>query len=350
MLGIISDDAKTRRHWDGKFVSVVYAESTSAGEREKATARFEKAVNHTMRAPEFPRDDFMRRLARLTREDHIRYRDELKSSHRDDKVEPPVMPMFSPPMLLRLLAPYAKPALPEILQMLAPDDLLVSLGCQLLTQPGPWAVPAAYPLLALAKTERAFDYPNKLADALVALEPMAPVILDRLIDQLSDPDSRNRRAAAIILLPFRARATKAIPRLLTLLEDSAGDVRSRAASALGEIGKDNEEVTAAMFRHAHDQEWYVRGSVLTALTSLNAPVDQMIPLLIEALREDFGTPDWSVPGVAVNALAKYGPKARGAIPELRRLLERSRNESGDNTFTLSQRAQKALDAISQMNA
>jgi len=346
MLGLVSDDAETRRAWDRKFLPMYYGGATRTGGWEEGVAKFFESVGRALQSPDFPRDEFVRRLVRFMLEDHTRYHTELKSPSRGDEL--PATPLLSPSILLRHLAAYAQPALPEILQLLARqnDDSLAGLGCELLTQPGTWALPAVEPVLSLAKSSRAFSHPNRVAAALVALEPLAPFILDRLIEQLSDADSHHRQAAAIILRHFGAKAGSAVSTLLAKLEDPDGDVRSCAAGTLAVIGTGKPEVIAALFRLVHDPEWYVRGSALSALSKLNAPREQMIPLLIEALKEDFGTPDWSVPDVAVDALAKYGPSARAAIPELRRLLERLGDEKGDNTFTLPQRTVKALATIS----
>ncbi|MBI4801706.1 MAG: HEAT repeat domain-containing protein [Elusimicrobia bacterium] len=98
------------------------------------------------------------------------------------------------------------------------------------------------------------------------------------------------------------------------LEDENSKVRRSAAIYLGLVGqesKDDErkEVIAALKRHLYDTDKSVRYNTAEALAGMDTSVKDVIPILIEELKDKDMKPD-----TAALALRHFGPEARDAVP------------------------------------
>ncbi|MBI4801565.1 MAG: HEAT repeat domain-containing protein [Elusimicrobia bacterium] len=98
------------------------------------------------------------------------------------------------------------------------------------------------------------------------------------------------------------------------LEDKNPEVRYSAAIYLGLVGqesKDDErkEVISALKRHLYDTDKFVRYSAAGALAGIDTSVKEVLPILIEKLKDKDTKPD-----TAALALRHFGPEAKEAVP------------------------------------
>ncbi|MGH7589155.1 MAG: M56 family metallopeptidase [Gemmatimonadota bacterium] len=123
-----------------------------------------------------------------------------------------------------------------------------------------------------------------------------------------DPDPHTRIMALSALGKRGHEGHIAVPRLIGLLRDGEGSVRSGAARALGEIG-DPRAAPALVERLSNEPEAEVRDAIVVALTAF--PDDpRAIDGLLLALRDR----EWEIRVSAAMALGRAGE--RRAVPEL----------------------------------
>jgi HEAT repeat protein len=147
--------------------------------------------------------------------------------------------------------------------------------------------------------------PEEAARSLAELGPKAAPAFDALTESLNH---RHEFVRTWAIRAIRAvGGTKAVPVLLSALDDKNPQVREAAAEALGELG------------------------------AISAPA---VPQLIASLNEDDDVLSFYVQRAAAKALGNIGPAAKSAIPHLRQLVESETDEKLKEI---------AADAIKQIN-
>jgi HEAT repeat protein len=211
-------------------------------------------------------------------------------------------------------------------------------------------------LLALRTLVDALVNPRTVVPLLVAaaddghdeVRLAAAQALGRVLRYAGSSVSQPRAAANAAVEGQRAQARAALRRLL---KDRAAEVRTAAADTLGELGPD-PSVAADLATAADDEDRGVRLAAARALLKASGPGDQVAARTLVALVGDpspiadrsavmevLMTVDWSTQDRAIAALAglltggdplvisdviacldAIGPKARGALPALERLV------------------------------
>jgi hypothetical protein len=126
---------------------------------------------------------------------------------------------------------------------------------------------------------------------------------------LEDKDESVRTKAFSALREIGPAAAEAVPALIEALKDKDKRVRRYAAEALGEIGPKAEKAVPVLINALKDKDEYVRSNAAFALGKIGK---KAVPVLIQALKDK----DKSVRYEAAWALGKIGPKAEKAIPAL----------------------------------
>lgn len=185
----------------------------------------------------------------------------------------------------------------------------------------------------------------KAIDRLGALGEKAAPAVPALIKALSRPEAEVRQHAARELGSIGPAAAAAVPALMEKLSDEKAEVRGYAAYALGKIGDASDAVVEGLSRMAFDRAAVVRRAALRALERLNPPQEKVLPLVLKILEQG----DANILGPALEtlaeqgeaalprlcqalqheracywaclALAELGPKAAGAVPHLKLVLQ-----------------------------
>jgi HEAT repeat protein len=218
--------------------------------------------------------------------------------------------------------PSLVPFLRERLKSPSPDVRECAAG--MLARMGPKAVAATPDLLAVLnepfteeKPKRMpYDQPDPASYAVWALSnfPPTPEFIDSLARNLQSESPWRRDRAVQYLAPIGPAARKAIPALIAALQ---AHLRSNLSDA---------------------------GNVSVALGKI-APgtdlADASIAVLVDALRSNDQYTRWQ----AAEAIGRFGPKAKDAVPALRGLMKDQ--GGGDVAWNLNIRnaAGKALEAI-----
>lgn len=130
-------------------------------------------------------------------------------------------------------------------------------------------------LAALEKPEQFL--PARVGEVLLAFGPQAVEPLLREIGQLSA-----KALPLVVDLLAEMADERAIPALAGLLRHPQGEIRQKAAVALGEIG--SSLGTAALIAALEDGEWGVRSRAANALGQINDP--SSVPALEKALADE----------------------------------------------------------------
>jgi HEAT repeat protein len=203
---------------------------------------------------------------------------------------------------------------------------------------------AAIPVLMEMLKDRDFDNRVRAADALGKLGSKAEVAVPALIEALkgkSNPkalkDDNFRASAAAALGQIKGTAPGVIPALIEALKDH--NVQWPAAYALGEIGPNARAAVPALtallkkknsrrrisFDHA-------RVSAAEALWKIEGKTKPILPFLINALKDNRNRkgPWYPICYPAAEVLGAIGPRAKRAVPELRRqLIARAKESRSD---------------------
>jgi HEAT repeat protein len=175
--------------------------------------------------------------------------------------------------------------------------------------------PAPETIATLSKAMRDAD-PAIQRAAAAALGDVGAVSV--LAQALKDPDKDVRRNAVRPLRRVVTRggssgdpaATKAVVAALAdALKDPDAGVRRAAASSLGALGPVAVDAIPGLAATTMDSDLSVRNATIEALGRMGSPA--AVPVLVRALK------DPQTASLAVRALGKMGPTARGAIPALR---------------------------------
>ncbi len=144
-------------------------------------------------------------------------------------------------------------------------------------------------------------------------EEAVPILVDILRRHRSGggPSAELRRSVAQILGQIGPRADPAVPDLLELLHDPDPQTRALAALALGKIGTSLDEVVPALAKLLDEPG--DRLGALKGIWELRARARGAIPALVVVMRTDA---DGELRWMATEALAKMGPTAQPALPQL----------------------------------
>ena len=151
----------------------------------------------------------------------------------------------------------------------------------------------------------ALSEPNRWSTIRIAdiLTDMGSEVVGELIAAFPKLNDHAKLAAIDIL--GRIHPIQAVPWLLSRLDDSGSDVRSRAAHALGEIGA--VDAAPALRQTLADSSWPARAMAAKALGRIRDV--EAIPRLCAALRDR----EWWVRANAAEALRLAGPKGIEAL-------------------------------------
>ena len=181
---------------------------------------------------------------------------------------------------------------------------------------GPVAAPA---VTNIAPIFQVLDnYSNARYCAISALWAIGPEAVPALLAGLKHPDGTTREKSAQALGAIQPPATDAVPALLALLKDPEAKVRAAGAQALGGIHADPETVVPALLQLFRSAPAFVanpqpRPCVVNDRSG-KARVALMKPGMVSpALNEDSLL---RIQVAAAEALGKYGPGAKEALPEL----------------------------------
>src|SRR5207302_626526 len=155
---------------------------------------------------------------------------------------------------------------------------------------------------------------QEAAEALGEMGPEARAAVPALTEVLRDPHfSSFRPYYALALLKIdRQAAGVAVPVLIEALngkggaisvpDQAAATVRKKAASALGQIGRDAGDAVAALANALGDADASVRQQAAKALGDIGTPARDAVPSLRKALMDG----DEAVRSESAGALRKIG--------------------------------------------
>jgi HEAT repeat protein len=171
-----------------------------------------------------------------------------------------------------------------------------------LQQMGPAAIDCLPALLNSPRTD-----PNSLG---VIVKQIGPTALPDLLGMVnSNADVMLRRKAVEVL---GNAGPDALPRLLTLANDSHVMVREAALRSIGAVGPEAKEALPLLMRAARDDNGAMRMAAISSIGKLGAEAKTAAPLLLDALKDQFVGTRY----VAIDALAAVPVDAKTALPAL----------------------------------
>jgi HEAT repeat protein len=237
---------------------------------------------------------------------------------------------------VRVLDGLGRDYVPDLLQVLAPDEDLTSIRAViLLGRLGPRAAQAVPALAALLRREDG----NWSAWAASSLAAIGAAAVPALSASLEGETEEERVSAARGLERMGAAAAPAVPALVHALKDSKYRVREQAASALGAIGPAAGAAIPSLLSALKDPAfgqrepregeivWVFNGpaecydarrEAALALGRIAAGAPEVVVVLAETLED----PNWCVALAAVRALETMGPAAGAVAPRLAVLIDR----------------------------
>ena len=177
----------------------------------------------------------------------------------------------------------------------------------------------AVPLVETALSDDATSTPpgaDKVAPAnnLAPLSPKRIVDTNATIESLKSSDRRTRLRAASDVAKLGGDAKKAVPALITMLQDDDVSLQEAAATALGTIGPNAKDALAPLIE-ALDRDPEVRSAAIVAIAEIGAEAKPAAPALRGLLKK---TDDRVVlqAAVALHALAEEDQACRIALTQL----------------------------------
>lgn len=158
----------------------------------------------------------------------------------------------------------------------------------------------------------------RIAAALALGELKAEESVPDLSKLLGCRDDWVRRAAALALSRMGPQAGDAARQLGRMLSSKNPWVRAAAAKALAAMGEKARIVSSAIDKATKDSDGEVRAAALQAQGSFGECTDAGLDRLVLALDDK----NFDVRFKASKRICKMGPKAKKAIPDLVRLLEK----------------------------
>jgi HEAT repeat protein len=207
---------------------------------------------------------------------------------------------------------------------------------------GPWGEPAIPALLDAMEDENPFVWTNAMR-AIGKVGPKATRAIPRLIHLLKAPeDEKNRSSeAARTLGEIGSAAADSAPALLELLKKGGHPVQRReAATALGLIGGDNNNLVPALTRALNDSEVEVRCRAASALAQIRKEPAVCVPALVELLKKERALQGDAVSRyddpmqIVIRALGQFGPDAKAAVPTLIEILKDPKQLNGGHQMAI----------------
>lgn len=243
------------------------------------------------------------------------------------------------------LAAVGAPAVPAVTRLLKRPEYQ-ALAANILGEIGPAAAPAAGELTKLLSSEQA----RIRSEALLALASIGPdartAAESVLIERLKDPQATGRAGAAYALARLESR--KAIPLLQEAVEDKSDEfLRMASAWALVYLEPDNSEyVKLALPRligALSNESQRVRLESARALAKIGPQASVAVPELALAAA-DGGDP--ALQAEALAALAAIGPEASEAVPvAIQQLQSESPEVRGPAVYLLGSLGPAAKEAV-----
>jgi HEAT repeat protein len=163
-----------------------------------------------------------------------------------------------------------------------------------------------------------------------------------LITALQDSDKMVRRVAAFTLGRIGEGAAAAVPMLVTALSDSEQEVREFAAFALGRIGEGASPAVPALVPALQDENSVVRFGAALALRQMGGAAEPATTALIGALQDE----NQVVGQLAALALGEIGVSASSAIPMLEQMLRHpNSNIRFSASYALGQMGEAAVPVL-----
>lgn len=261
--------------------------------------------------------------------------------------------------VLASLGPKARPAIPELLQLLQQDEGPVIAAaealwkidrrvteslpalekafernpegvCDAISTIGPAAAPLVPKLLQALRSQDYWDLEWAAADALGHVASDDPAVLDVLAAALGHPSPIVRSSVARAL----ARTGKASLAVLQKIVEDAGDTRAPwAAYALGEMGHVGAPAVGALRRNLRSRKPGLASWSAIALAKISADAS-VVPALIKLLKSD----RQDLRREAALGLKTIGPAATTAAAALR-------SAADDEDEDVRAAVQEALEAI-----
>lgn len=161
-----------------------------------------------------------------------------------------------------------------------------------------------------------------------------------LNESLTNQDESIRIAAVAALGEIGGSSVLSVPALTDLLRDNSEDVRIIVVDTLEKIGKPG--VPALIEALQYNDNWMVRYSAAIALGRIGASNEEVVPALINALRDK----DEYVSSEAADSLGKMG---KMAVPNLINALQDKdgyvRNKAADALRIIGKESVAALNAL-----
>jgi HEAT repeat protein len=180
---------------------------------------------------------------------------------------------------------------------------------------GPRAADAV-PVLAELIPKLDVSQARAALDAVAAIGPAAKDAVPAVVKRLADENDEWRIPAALCLAELGPVAKSAVPALKKLLTEPNPDLRLAASSAIARITGDFTEFSVAFERVVEREASNVpHASFAAELFERLAPhTPDLLPVAVRGL--ELG---WRKSAV-MDGIGKYGPKARAAVPQLRKVL------------------------------
>jgi len=192
-------------------------------------------------------------------------------------------------------------AVPIYLQMMTTRESPLKVKLLTLGEK-PWLAACHFP--SVAQYRKQLDLRKTLgAYGFVALGEKAKPCIPALIALNNDNDQRTRYLAIFALRCLAPIASEALPEMIACLNDPDFTIRSEAAMALGDVHQEPEKLVRILMdfleKYRADRiNWFPSGDAISSLAKFGAKAKPAVPLLIELLND----PELGVRGVASNAL------------------------------------------------
>lgn len=164
----------------------------------------------------------------------------------------------------RILGPVAKPAIPELIELLRDTRTTPTAGNVLVL----FGADAIGPLTG-ALTNQNINIRYSAACVLGLFRGGAAAAVPALIQSLKDEDYRMRLVAALSLDEIHEGSAVVVPALITNLDDRDAFVRRVTAEALGRFGEQARPAVPALLRGTSDRVESVRQAAAEALKQID---------------------------------------------------------------------------------
>jgi hypothetical protein len=176
-------------------------------------------------------------------------------------------------------------------------------------KPNKCATPEDF-IKALRTMEDWYEFADETADPFVKT-PIADAAIPALIELLSDPDQEIRKRALSTLGKMGRKSETIVPAVIPLLDDAHPNVRWHAAFTLSSFGDDAKAAIPALWRQINDDDSPIAAFAAEMLHRIDPSAD-VLPRLRQLLKNH----QKENRGRAIDALAELrSPQAKQALVE-----------------------------------